>query len=581
VEHFGTFRGLGEGAGYLSDLGVTAVELLPVHEKPGDGGYWGYNNLSWFAPETTYSAAWQDGGEPVEQIDEFKGMVDALHAQGVEVILDVVYNHTGEGGLWRTKLFFDDPDGDWLCNPGDAVNLDSQEVTSLLGWRGLDSSSYYVLENANQGYFDGSTGVGNQCRANFEPMQRQILDSLRYMVEELHVDGFRFDLAAVLGEADGAAGQYWSDPTDTTLNLIADDPVLQQYHTRIIAEPWSLAYDASTQYPMSSNDPAVGWSEWNGNFRDWWRRFLDEDGWALNAREGAIDGGGALTGSADRYGAKGKHPYDSVNFVTVHDGFTMFDLFSYETKENGCGPLNPVCCYDECSAWCDPTSGESNNHSRNWGGADESQKRQIMRDAFVGLLLSQGTPLILGGDEWMRTQYGNNNAWTSQSDNEWAWFRWGEWTSENKNNVFRHRMHDFVRQLIALRKRHEDAFAPTEYGGGPPITWLAPSGAPADGATWGGRSIQMVHGGDDPVALLINMEAGPVTFTLPPGSWEVAVDTQAYYDLPGRNGEPTGYFDDHPDADPFVSANIHLDGAEPVTGSYTLQPRTIVVLESR
>jgi glycogen operon protein len=438
-----------------------------------------------------------------------------------------------------------------------------------------------VLENAGQGYYDGSTGVGNQTRANHDPGERIILDSLRYMVEELHVDGFRFDLAAVLGEADGEAGQYWTTPTDTTLNAIADDEVLQRYHTRIIAEPWSLAYDGSTQYPMSSNDPAIGWGEWNGNFRDWWRRFLDEDGWALNAREGAIDGGGALTASFDRYGSAGKRPYQTVNFVTAHDGFTMFDLFSYDGKENGCGPLNPVCCYDACSAWCDPTSGEGNNHSRNWGGADESLKRQIIRDAFVGLLLSQGTPMMLGGDEWMRTQYGNNNAYTTASDNEWAWFRWGEWTSENGNNVFRHRMYDFVRQVIRLRKDHPDAFSPGDWGAGAPLTWLDPSGAPADGTTWGGRAITVFYGGDDPVALLINQVPDQqVTFTLPPGDWGMVVDTQAYYDLPGRNGEPTGWFDENPDADPFVSRNARVDDPLPVQGTYTLQPRTMVVLES-
>ncbi|MCA9494008.1 MAG: glycosyl hydrolase, partial [Myxococcales bacterium] len=444
VEHFGTYRGLGEGADYLSDLGITAVELLPIHEKPGDGGYWGYNNLSWFAPETTYSAAFQDGGEPVEIVDEFKWMVDELHARGIEVIVDVVYNHTGEGGLWRTKLYFEDPDGDWQCDPAVAVNLDSQEVASLLAWRGLDSSSYYVMADANQRYWDGSTGVGNQVRANHEPGQRMILDSLRYMVEELHVDGFRFDLAAVLGEKDDAPSQYWTTPTGTTLNLIADDPVLQAHHTRIIAEPWSLAYDASVQYPMSSNDPNVGWGEWNGIFRDWWRNWLNDDNYPLNAKIGPLDGGGVLTGSYDRYAAAGKKPYHVVNFITAHDGFTMFDLMSYGEKENGCGPLNPICCVDTCSAWCDPTSGESNNHSRVWGaGGDESLKRQMIRNAFVGLLISQGTPMMLGGDEWMRTQYGNNNAYSTWADNEWNWHRWGEWQSTYAWH--RARMHDFVR----------------------------------------------------------------------------------------------------------------------------------------
>jgi isoamylase len=579
VEHFGTFRGLGEGADYLADLGITAVELLPIHEKPLDGGYWGYNNLSWFAPEVSLSSAWQDGGQPVEIVDEFKWMVDELHARGIEVIVDVVYNHTGEGGLWRTKLFFDDPDGDYQCDPAAAANLDSQELASLLSWRGVDSASYYVLENANQGYYDGSTGVGNQTRANHEPVQRMILDSLRYMVEELHVDGFRFDLAAVLGEPDGEHGQYWTTPTDTTLNRIADDPLLQQYNTRIIAEPWSLAYDGSTQYPMSSGDEDLGWSEWNANFRDWWRSFLNDDGWPVNARQGAIDGGGALTGSQDRYQQTGRNPYHVVNFITAHDGFTLFDLMSYTEKENSCGPLNPICCDDTCSPWCDPTSGDNNNHSRSWG--DEPQKRQMMRNAFVGLMLSQGTPMMLGGDEWMRTQYGNNNAYTTWSDNEWNWFRWGEWTSANRNNVFRLRMHDFVRDVIELRKRHRAAFSPRSYDERVDIQWLGANGQPAQDDTWGSRHMMMVHGGDDPIALLINMEQGPVTFTLPQSaSWGVVIDTQAYYDLPGMAGEPTGWFDENPDADATQSANVRIDDPLPVSGAYEVPPRSIVVLES-
>ncbi len=585
VDHFGTYRGLGEAAAYLQDLGINAVEILPIHEKPGDGGYWGYNNISWFAPETTYSSAFQDGGEPVEIVDEFKWMVDELHAHGIEVIVDVVYNHTGEGGLWRTKLFFDDPDGDFQCDPAAAVNLDSQEVASLLSWRGLDSSSYYVLENANQAFYDNSTGVGNQVRANHAPGRQLVLDSLRYMVEELHVDGFRFDLAAVIGEKDGEEGQYWTTPTDTTLNLVADDPVLQQYNTRIIAEPWSTAYDASTQYPMSAGDPEVGFGEWNGIFRDWWRNFLNDDSYPLNARIGPLDGGGVLTGSYDRYAGAGKRPYHVVNFITAHDGFTMFDLMSYTQKENGCGPLNPICCYDACSSWCDPTSGESNNHSRSWGvGNDESLKRQMMRNAFVGLLISQGTPMMLGGDEWMRTQYGNNNAYSTWSDNEWNWFRWGEWTSENRNNVYRHRMHDFVRDLLRFRKEHAYAFAANDWGSTMPIRWRAEHGGDADGGTWGSRHM-MMHYEDDgsfqqpEILVLLNMEQGPTTFQLPGGTWNVRVDTQAWYDLPGRSGEPTGWFDEHPDADPFASRNVQLDVDEPVSGSYQVPARTIVILE--
>ncbi len=586
VQHFGTYRGLGEGAAYLADLGVTAVELLPIHEKPLDGGYWGYNNLNWFAPEVSYSAAWQDGGEPVEVVDEFKWMVDELHAHGIEVLIDVVYNHTGEGGLWRTKLFFNDLDGDFLCDPGNAVNLDSQEVASLLSFRGLDSANTYVLANANQAYWSGSTGVGNQTRANHAPVRRMILDSLRYYVEEMHVDGFRFDLAGVLGEPDGQPSQYWTDAAGTVLQDIADDPVLQRYHTRIIAEPWTTAYDASAQFPMSSGDPAYGWAEWNANFRDFWRSFLNDDGWALNARQGAADFGAAVTGTRDRYAWNGKRPYHVVNFVTAHDGFTLFDLFSYNEKENGCGPLNPICCDDACSAWCDPTSGDDNNHSRSWG--DEWTKRQMMRNAFVGLLISHGTPMMLGGDEWMRTQYGNNNAYTTWSDNEWAWFRWGEWTSGNANNHFRHRMRDFVRDMIRFRREHAYALAPGDWDGGMPLSWKDAANQPASDPTWAGRHL-MIHYYDDgnqagqpELAILVNMEDFPVDFTLPDGrQWAVVVDTQAWYDLPGRNGEPTGWFDENPDFDPRTSRNTFLDDPVPVSGTYGVQPRSIVIVEQQ
>jgi len=589
VEHPGTYRGLGEMASYLSDLGITAVELLPVHQKPLDGGYWGYNNISYFALENSYASAWFDGGEPVEVVDEFKWMVDQLHAEGIEVIVDVVYNHTGEGGLWRTKLFYNDPDGDFLCDPASFAPLDSQELTTMLSWRGIDNASYYQLANANQAYWQGSTGVGNQVRANHTPARRIIMDSLLYMVEELHVDGFRFDLAGVLGEADDAPSQYWTTPSDTVLNEIVDHPVFQEHGTRMIAEPWTTAYDGSTQYPMSSNLEGYGWGEWNANFRDWWRSYLNnKDGdyyFSLNDSQG-LDGGAVITGSYDRYAWNGSKPYHTVNFLTAHDGFTLADLFSFENKENGCGPLNPICCEDACSAWCDPNSGDDNNHSANW--ADFPSKRQAMRNAFVGLFVSQGTPMMLGGDEWMRTKYGNNNSYSTWADNEWNWFRWGEWTSQNRNNVYRHRMHDFVRDMIRFRKEHAYAFAPEDWGSGMPLAWKNEFNGDADGATWGSRHILMHYfddgnwGGFPEVAILMNLEDGPVSFELPGGrDWGVVVDTQAYYDLPGTSGEATGWFDENPDADATQSRNITLDAPTMVSGAYEVPANTIVILEQQ
>lgn len=584
VESPGTYRGIGEIAGYLQDLGITAVELLPVHEKPLDAGYWGYNNISYFALEVSYSEAWLRGRDPVETVDEFKWMVDQLHKHDIEVIVDVVYNHTGEGGLWRNKLFFNDTDGDFICNPADFVALDSAELTTMLSWRGLDSPSYYVLSNAGQGFWTGSTGVGNQTRANHRPMRRMILDSLRYMVEELHVDGFRFDLAGVLGEADGAPSQYWQNPTDTVLNDIADDPVLVAYGTRLIAEPWTTAYDGSTQFPISTVDDEAGWYEWNANFRDWWRSFINEDGFRLNSRQG-LDGGAVMTGSFDRYAWNGRRPYHSVNFVTAHDGFTMFDLFSYWNKQNACGPLNPICCDDACSVWCDPNSGDNTNHSRVWG--DEWTKRQMIRNAFVGLMISHGSVMILGGDEWMRTQYGNNNSYSTWADNDWNWHRWNEWLSENRNNVFRHRMHDFVRDLIKFRKAHTYAFSPSGWGEGMSFAWKNPSNQPADDLTWGGKSIMKHYFRDGGIqerelAVLINMEDFPVTFTLPGGrSWGVVVDTQAFFDLPGRSGEPDGYFSENAGADPFASQNIVVDEPRMVSGSYQVPARTMVIVKEQ
>lgn len=586
VEHFGTYRGLGEGAGYLADLGVTAVELLPIHEKPTDGGYWGYNNISFFAPELSYSASYAQTGEVDEVLDEFKEMVDKLHQEGIEVILDVVYNHTGEGGLWRTKLFYDDNDSDGLCDPSDAVNLDSLEVASLYNLRGLDNQSYYVLTEDGQFYWD-HTGVGNQTRANNLPMRKLILDSLHFYVEEMHVDGFRFDLAGVLGEPDLGYDSYWEDAADTVLADIAEDPVLQEHNVRIIAEPWTTAYDPSTNFPIDpDSDLPYGWAEWNANFRDWWRGFINQD-LTLGDYEGAISGGGAITGSEERYyESNGRQPWHSINFVTIHDGFTMFDLLSYESKENGCGPLNPICCYDACSAWCDPTSGESNNHSANWSEAPT--KRQMMRNLFVGLLISHGTPTLLGGDEWMRTQYGNNNAYSTWSDNEWNWFRWGEWTSENTNNLFRLRMHDFARDLIAFRKSHTYALSPKTWGGGMPLAWKDENNQESS-SVWTGRHV-MIHYYDDgsweepELAILINMEDESVTFELPSGrTWGRVVDTQSYYDLPGNMDESDydGYFNDNPDADPTQSANIWLDDPLAVSGSYTVPADTIVILEEQ
>lgn len=569
VDHPGTFRGFGEHAPYLASLGITAAELLPIHEKPADGGYWGYNNINFFAPELSLSADYEYGGEPNAVIDEFKWMVDQLHQSGIEVLVDVVYNHTGEGGLWRDKVYTDDflTDEEAMV---DAYNLDTTESATIYNFRGLDNNAFYALSEDKQGYWN-NTGVGNETRPNHAPGTQHILDSLHYLVEELHVDGFRFDLAGILGEKDGDYNN-WEDPALSILQTIIDDPVLQANNTRIIAEPWTAGgyYTAIGNFPLSTTNSVFGWGEWNASFRDWWREIVNDDGWTLNSAENGIDGGGVITGSQSRYGNNGRKPYHSTNFVTSHDGFTMYDLLSYDEKQNFCGPLNPTCCDDPTSSWCETESGESNNRSRDWGMESEEFKRQLMRNFYVGMMISQGTPMILGGDEWLRTQYGNNNAYSTAADNEWNWFRWGEWQSYDE----RWRMADFVGEIVRFRLAHTYAFSPAEYGGGMPFSWLNASntGEPE----WGGRHLAM-HYYDDgtrtepELFVALNMERGDVSFTLPAGTnWGRVVDTQAYFDSEAYLAESAG--------DPKQTSCV-FSPPTAVSGSYTVPGSTIVIFE--
>lgn len=578
VDHPGTWKGIGQMAPYLADLGITSVELLPVHEKPDDGGYWGYNNLSFFAPEIRLAASAQSEGDASAVLDEFKEMVDQLHQHGIEVIVDVVYNHTGEGGLWREKLYFES------FEEAESFNFDPKEVAGIYSYRGLDNHGWYALSGDGQTYWN-NTGVGNQTRPNNAPMRRLIMDSLHFMVEELHVDGFRFDLAGILGEQD-LNYNTWIDPSETILQEIIDDPVLRAHNTRIISEPWTAAGTGPGigGFPASS-DGEAGWGEWNAHFRDWWRSMVNNDDWVFNSVDG-LDGGAVLTGSEALYGWNGRRPTAAFNFVTVHDGFTMYDLFSYNEKQNECGLLNPICCDDPTSAWCDTESGEENNRSRDWGQDQEPFKRQQMRNLFTAMLISHGTPMLYGGDEWMRTQYGNNNAYSTWADNEWNWFRWGEWQSIN--NKHRYRMHDFVRSLIQLRKDHAYALAPAEYGGGMPFSWKNTGNGEMSNEDWAGRAL-MIHYYDDgsgdwgpELAILLNMNRYDTEFTLPGGrDWAVVVDTQQYYDLPGLSGEAEGWFSSNPDADPYLSRNITPDNEEPVGSSYTAKASSIVVLRQR
>ncbi len=575
VAHPGTFRGIAEKAAYFQELGITALELMPVTEKPRDGGYWGYHPISWFAPEVDYAA----DPDPLEIIDEFKHMVDTLHQHGIEVWLDVVYNHSGEGGLWRDKLQTDDVDFDPVTS-SDLANYEPKEVTGVYSMRGLDNQAYYCLSDDKQTYWH-VTGVGNQMRCNHRPMRKLIIDSLRYWAEEMHVDGFRFDLAPALGASD-ADYSVWDEVSKTVLQDIIDDPVLNAHNVRVVAEPWAAGGNYAYQigaFPATS-DPAPapagqslrGWYEWNGRFRDWWRAFMNFEEWKLDSQEGDADGGFLLTACDRYYGANGRGPYHSVNFVAVHDGMTMYDVFTYPDKKNGCGPLNPVCCDDPLSVWCDLDSGENHNRSRDWGGDPEGEamKRQLMRNLFVALMIAHGTPMIYAGDEWMRTQLGNNNAYSTGSDNAANWMDWGTWGASDE----RRRMFDFVRQVIALRKARLGKLSPKAYGQGAPFSWKSASNTePPD---WRTRHL-MIHYPDEvggpPLAILINLERQDLTFTLPPGRWRRLVDTQRWFDQEtflGESGAPR-----------TESANITLgDDAVTVEGDYLVKDSSIVVLEA-
>ncbi len=569
VEHPGTYRGLAEKAPYLKDLGITAIELMPMFEKPQDGGYWGYHSLSWFAPEVSYAA----NPDPLEIIDEFKAMVDVMHQHGIEVWLDVVYNHSGEGGLWREKQQADDVNLDPITS-SDLGNYEPKEVTGLYSLRGLDNQAYYCLSEDNQTYWQ-VTGVGNQMRANHTPYRRLIMDSLRYWVEEMHVDGFRFDLAPALGASDSDYTN-WDEVSRTVLQDIIDDPIIRDNNVRIVAEPWAAggnyAYQIgqfpSTSEAASAGQAKAGWYEWNGRFRDWWRAFMNFDDWRLNSQEGDADGGFLLTGCDRYYGTNGRGPWASVNFVTVHDGMTMYDVFTYPDKRNGCGPLNPVCCEDPLSVWCDLDSGENHNRSRDWGSDanGEAMKRQLMRNLFVGMMIAHGTPMLWAGDEWMRTQLGNNNAYSTLSDNAANWMAWGTWVS----NEERTRMHDFVRDVIRLRKDRLGKLSPTVYGQGAAFAWKnAANSEPPD---WSSRHL-MIHYTDDvggpPLVILINLERRDLSFTLPPGTWTRLVDTQRYFDT-------APYLDE---LDGRTSANVSLEDGVEVTGEYTVKDSSIVILE--
>ena len=491
----GTYAGLGHQAAiaYLRDLGVTTVELLPVHQNvpesflvaEGLTNYWGYNTIGYFAPHNGYSAAVR-AGHPGGQVAEFQAMVDALHQAGLEVILDVVFNHTAEAG----------PDGPTLC------------------FRGIDNLAYYRTVPGNPGAYYDTTGCGNSLNAG-DPITLQLmLDSLRYWITEMHADGFRFDLAPTLARQEGSF-----DKVSAFLDMCSQDPVVCQ--AKLVAEPWDVGQMDS--YDLGRFPPL--WREWNGKYRDTMRDF-----WRSHP-VGIGEFATRFTGSSDLYGTADRRPTASVNLITVHDGFTLADLVSYGDKHNEANGENN-------------RDGTSDNNSWNCGAEGPTTDPDILalrarqsRAMLTTLLLSFGVPMLLGGDEMGRTQDGNNNAYCQ--DNEMTWF---DWASADT------RLRDFTRQLIALRKAHP-VFRRRRFLAGAEaseLRWFTPAGTEMTAADWSDENALAIalylDGSDDPdgaedgtllvdddFLVLVNAWWEPLEFVLPAtreqASWRIEVDT--------------------------------------------------------
>jgi isoamylase len=502
VKHPGTYAGVVEKIPYLQKLGITAVELLPIAEfnenetinlDPVTGtrlkNFWGYSTLAFFAPKASYAVDGRNG----QQVREFKEMVKALHRAGIEVILDVVFNHTAEAG-------------------GDGP---------VISFRGLDNTIYYLLDPETRDYLNFS-GCGNTMNCNHPLVRSLIMDCLHYWVTEMHVDGFRFDLASILGR-DRQGGVLANPPM---VEQIAEDPVLA--HTKIIAEAW----DAAGLYQVGSFSTSSRWAEWNGRYRDDVRAFLA-------GQEGTVAGlATRMAGSSDLYQGSLRHPFNSINYVTCHDGFTLADLVSYNRKHNlGNGEQN--------------RDGSDHNLSWNSGVEGETADPEInglrarrMRTLAVILFLSQGVPMIVAGDEFGRSQKGNNNAYCQ--DNEISWVDWG--LTKRNGDLLR-----FFRLLIALRKKHpifrrSDFFDP----GPSAVSWHKCDGAPADWAPSAKALAFLLRGtatggaADDDFYLMLNAHLLPRRFQLP-GTvanhpWRVLIDTAAtpFDIMPEAEAPPLG-----------------------------------------
>jgi glycogen operon protein len=505
VAHPGTYLGLIEKIPYLQSLGVTAVELMPVHEFPmGDfwgrptekKNYWGYDPLAFFAPHQGYGVSKEPGGV----VTEFKQMVKALHEAGIEVILDVVFNHTCEGN----------------------------ELGPVLSFKGLENRVYYMLGNGGSRYINFS-GCGNTINGNHPIVREMIFHCLRHWVHNYHVDGFRFDLASILSR--NREGHLVPNPP--LVEAIAEDPLLAD--TKIIAEAW----DAAGAYQVGSFGD-LRWAEWNGRYRDDVRRFWRGDKGMLGPFVTR------LAGSSDLYEHAGRAPFCSINLVTSHDGFTLNDLVSYKEKHNEAnGEGN--------------RDGENHNFSDNYGvegptkrhEVEEMRRRQI-KNFLATLMLSQGVPMIVAGDESRRTQRGNNNAYCQ--DNEISWF---DWTLVDKNADlvrFAQALIHFRRRQPTVRREHFLTGVPRFEGDLPDVSWFSALGTAVDWHSDEGTLIALLKRVDpehDPeglardVLLLVNATPEPREFILPPlakgTAWRLFVDTAASppYDVyPALDGPP-------------------------------------------
>ncbi|MEU8520459.1 glycogen debranching protein GlgX [Streptomyces sp. NBC_01216] len=507
----GTYAGLAHPSviGHLKELGVTALELMPVHQFVNDhrlvdaglSNYWGYNTIGFFAPHNAY-ASWGDRGQ---QVLEFKSAVRALHQAGIEVILDVVYNHTAEGN----------------------------HLGPTLSFRGLDNPSYYRLANDPRYYMD-TTGTGNSLLMRSPHVLQLIMDSLRYWVTEMHVDGFRFDLAATL------ARQFHEvDRLSSFFDLVQQDPVVSQ--VKLIAEPWDVGEGG---YQVGNFPPL--WTEWNGKYRDCVR-----DLWRGEPRTLA-EFASRLTGSSDLYQDDGRRPLASVNFVTCHDGFTLRDLVSYNGKHN-------------------EANGEGNrdgeSHNRSWNCGEEGDTEDIgirelrarqSRNFLATLMLSQGVPMLSHGDEFGRTQGGNNNAYCQ--DNEVSWVRWPEPGGEEDGTLLA-----FTRAMVRLRRDHPVLRRRRFFHGRPvqgthdeltDIAWFTPEGEEMTARDWQAahaRALSVFLNGnaisepgpqgeriaDDSFLLMFNASAQELEFEVPVNhgqTWRVVVDTSHPEGIPPLEG---------------------------------------------